>query len=106
MKREEVERIFCWKISAELKSFKYRIMQLNKEQIYASAYQIDCMIRIYELLIEKCKRLETAQLQNCMQISSLLSFVYDEWMKAPDSQETELGKIIEDIMESKIPKIA
>ena len=81
-------------------------MQLNKGQIYASAYQIDCMIRIYELRIERCKRLETEQLQNCMQISGLLSFVYDEWMKAPDSQETELGKIIEDIMESKIPKIA
>ena len=106
MKREDVERIFCWKISAELKAFKYRVMQLEKEQIYASAYQIDCMIRIYELLVERSKRLETVQLQNCMQISSLLSFVYGEWLKIPDSQETELETVIEDIVKSKMPRIA
>lgn len=40
MQREEMERIFCWKIGAELKGFQYCMMQKSKEEIFASAYQI------------------------------------------------------------------
>ena len=52
MERENMERTFCWKISAELKGFEYRMKQKDKDEIYASAYEIDCTIRIYEKLIE------------------------------------------------------
>ena len=48
MDRNRAERRFCWKISAELKSFKFRMMQMSKQEIYDHAYEIDCMIRIYE----------------------------------------------------------
>lgn len=53
MEREDIERKFCWKISSELKMFKYRKLELGKDEIYASAYQIDCMIRIYEMLVRE-----------------------------------------------------
>ena len=56
MEREDIERKFCCKISSELKMFKYRKLELGKDEIYASAYQIDCMIRIYEMLLEKSKK--------------------------------------------------
>lgn len=102
MKREDIERKFCWKISSELKMFKYRILKLEKEEIYASAYQIDCIIRIYEMLLEKCKRLESEKLQRCMEISGLLLFIYNEWLKIPDSQEEELNQVVEIIMSEKI----
>ena len=51
MDRNRAERRFCWKISAELKSFKFRMMQMSKQEIYDHAYEIDCMIRIYEELV-------------------------------------------------------
>ena len=81
MDRNRAERRFCWKISAELKSFKFRMMQMSKQEIYDHAYEIDCMIRIYEELVNISERLETEQLQNCMEISSLLSLVYEKCMK-------------------------
>lgn len=74
MQREEMERIFCWKIGAELKGFQYCMMQKSKEEIFASAYQIDCMVRIYELLAEISQKMEVDQMQKCMEISSLLSW--------------------------------
>lgn len=63
MDRNRAERRFCWKISAELKSFKFRMMQMSKQEIYDHAYEIDCMIRIYEELVNISERLETEQLQ-------------------------------------------
>ena len=56
MDRNRAERRFCWKISAELKSFKFRMMQMSKQEIYDHAYEIDCMIRIYEELVNISER--------------------------------------------------
>ena len=106
MEREDIERKFCWKISSELKMFKYRKLELGKDEIYASAYQIDCMIRIYEMLLEKSKKMESTQLQRCMEISSLLAFIYDEWLKIPDSQYEELNHVVDGIMTEKIMNVA
>ena len=97
MERENMERTFCWKISAELKGFEYRMKQKDKDEIYASAYEIDCTIRIYEKLIELCERLEIGQLQECMKICSLLSFLYDTG---------ELEEVIERSLMESIAKVA
>lgn len=90
MDRKKLEQTFCWKISSELKLFKYHIMQKTKEEIYACAYQIDCMVRIYESLAEMSQKMETEQLQSCIHISNLLAFLYGEWLKVPDTQNEEL----------------
>lgn len=100
MKREELERIFCWKISAELKGFKYKIMQMEKEEIYALAYQIDCIVRIYENLVEESGTLKDAQLKRCMEISNLLQFIYEKWLEIPDSQEHELRQAIQFVLKN------
>ena len=52
MHRKQLERTFCWKISGELKLFRYQMMQKEKEDIYHAAYQIDGIFSIYELLVE------------------------------------------------------
>ena len=103
MERENMERTFCWKISAELKGFEYRMKQKDKDEIYASAYEIDCTIRIYEKLIELCERLEIGQLQECMKICSLLSFLYEQWLK---SDTGELEEVIERSLMESIAKVA
>lgn len=106
MDRNRAEGRFCWKISAELKSFKFRMMQMSKQEIYDHAYEIDCMIRIYEELVNISERLETEQLQNCMEISSLLSLVYEKWMDTVSSQEHELEQAVENVMSDMKEKIA
>ena len=106
MDRNRAERRFCWKISAELKSCKFRMMQMSKQEIYDHAYEIDCMIRIYEELVNISERLETEQLQNCMEISSLLSLVYEKWIDAVSLQEHELEQAVENVMSDMKAKIA
>lgn len=98
MQREEMERIFCWKIGAELKGFQYCMMQKSKEEIFSSAYQIDCMVRIYELLAEISQKMEVAQMQKCMEISSLLAFLYERWLKTQDTQTLELEEVIQAVL--------
>lgn len=94
MCRLQLEQTFCWKISSELKLFKNKMLQKTKEEIYASAYEIDCMVRIYEILVEQSKRMETEQLECCIHVSFLLSFLYAEWLKIPDTQNEELEDIL------------
>ena len=106
MDRNRAERRFCWKISAELKSFKFRMMQMSKQEIYDHAYEIDCMIRIYEELVSISERLETEQLQNCMKIPSLLSLIYKRWMDTIDLQERELEQTVGNVMSDMKAKIA
>lgn len=52
------------------------------------------------------ERLETEQLQNCMEISSLLSLVYEKWMDTVSSQEHELEQAVENVMSDMKEKIA
>ena len=99
MEHEELERVFCWKISAELKQFKYRMMQKQKEEIYASAYRIDCMVRIYEILAEQSHTMRNEILQSCMEIPNLLEFLYEEWLKVPDSQGEELEEAVQQMLQ-------
>lgn len=84
---------------------RFRISNETKGQgrIYASAYQIDCTIRIYEKLIELSERLEIGQLQECMKICSLLSFLYEQWLRTDTG---ELEDVIEKILMESIAKAA
>lgn len=90
MDRVRLERTFCWKISGELKLFKYRILQKEKEDIYGLAYRINTIICIYEALMEMCEKLETHMLQRCIEIPGLLTYLYGKWLKDPDSHNKEL----------------
>lgn len=57
MDREQLEQTFRRKIAAEIKLFKERVLQTEKEEIFASACRIDCTVRIYEILPECCGRM-------------------------------------------------
>ena len=98
MSRERLERTFCWKITAELKGFKYRVMQMEKEKIFGLAYQIDSMVRIYEALMEMSRELGEEQLENCMYFPGLLAFLYEKWLQTPDTKSRELEQFIHDFM--------
>ncbi len=98
MEREELERSFCWKINGELKLFKYRVLQKDKEEIYALAYRIDCIINIYEILLELSKELSIQELEQCMQTPEVLAQLYWRWMKVPDSKNEELEQTVRSVI--------
>ena len=90
MDREQLEQTFRWKITAEMKLLKGRVLQMEKEEIFASAYRIDCTIRIYEILLECCGRMGKAELESCIGTGGILDFLYERWLKEPDTQEGEM----------------
>lgn len=83
--REEWERIFCWKIHAELKGFQYRMLQQEKEEIYAAAYQIDSMVRIYEFLADRSQYMDMEILEVSISIPNVLAFLYERWLDDSNS---------------------
>lgn len=47
MERENMERTFCWKISAELKGFEYRMKQKDNESIVSEEERLDNVVYYY-----------------------------------------------------------
>ena len=90
MYRKQLEATFCWKIGGGLKLFQYQVLKKEKEEIYGLAYRIDCMLRIYEILIELSRSLSAEELEGCIRTSGLLDFLYERWLKAPDTQNEEM----------------
>lgn len=90
MYRKQLESTFCWKISGELKLFKYHVLRMEKEEIFALAYRIDCILRIYEMLIELSRSLSSEELEGCIRTAGLLDYLFDRWQKVPDTQNEEL----------------
>ena len=90
MYRKQLEATFCWKISGELKLFKYRVLRMEKEEIFGLAYRIDCILRIYEILIELSRSLSSEELEGCIRTAGLLDYLFDRWLKVPDTQNEEL----------------
>lgn len=90
LEHEELEKIFCLKVSAELSAFQYDILQKEKEEIYHAAYQIDSMINLYELLIEMCRTMKEEILVIAITVPELLRFLYDQWLGYEDSHVEEV----------------
>ena len=95
MCRKRLEKIFCWKLSGELKIFKYRILRMRNEEIYKAAYEIDSTICIYELLMEMSAKISDEALKAGIAFPAVLSFLYGRWLKYEDSHTEELQDCLE-----------
>lgn len=90
MDREKLESLCYEKIDKELKFYKSCIMDKSKEEIYSAAYEIDCVISIYEFLVEIIDNLEEVYLETILVFPNLLLFLYSRWLKCEDSHMKEL----------------
>lgn len=99
MERKRLEEAFQRKLAAELKAFEEQMMQREKCVIFASAYLIHCLMDISQILIELNQNPEFKQLKDCMDIPELLAFIYEEWLKASDSQREEMEGVIRRLLE-------
>lgn len=98
LEHQELEQIFCLKISAELSAFQYDMLQKEREEIYQAAYQIDSMINLYELLIELCRTMKEELLIIAVTVPELLRFLYDRWLEYKDSHMEDMqGCIVQEL---------
>ncbi len=109
MSRKRLEKTFCWKISGELKLFKFRILKMKKKEIFQAAYQIDTVICIYELLTEMSICMSVEALKAGITFPGILMFLYERWLSYEDTHmediqyclNEEVKKILEDYGEKK-----
>lgn len=95
MERNELEKLFNVKIGLELERFKKKMIKQEPEEIFARAYQIDCMVNIYEILLEMSQKTEKEALEILLAFPSLLAFLYSRWIKQEGSFEDELQCCLE-----------
>ena len=94
MKKEELQELFCAKISMEMEQFKHRMLKQKPQNIYDKCYQIDSMINIYEQLMEMSLKMEEEALAWILVFPNLLAFLYSRWLKTEDSHYEELNACI------------
>ena len=101
MKRKHLEANFNWKIASELTLFKITMMKKEKEDLIANAYEVANKIEFYEMLVELSQKMTEEQLYACLQVSNLLSVLYDSWMKIPDDAYLEKEQMVWELLEGK-----
>ena len=86
------------KLEKELKDYKRQMFQLSAEEVFGRAYEIDCFINIYEILLIKIENLTPAQLWGIVIIPHILSFFYLRWLNIEDNYAHELDEAIDGII--------
>ena len=99
--KNELTEIFCLRLNLEQKRYKKRMMKMSPEAVFSKAYEINCMLSIYETLIEKSEKMETDILKCLLVLPDILHFFYRRWMKTGDSFQMEL----ENSMDTEIKEI-
>ena len=93
--KKELTEIFCLRLNLEQKRYKKRMLKMNPEAVFGKAYEINCMLSIYETLIEKSENMETDILKCLLVLPDILHFFYRKWMKTGDSFQMELESSME-----------
>ena len=93
--KKELTEIFCLRLNLEQKRYKKRMLKMNPEAVFGKAYEINCMLSIYETLIEKSEKMETDILKCLLVLPDILHFFYRKWMKTGDSFQMELESSME-----------
>lgn len=93
--KKELSEIFCLRLNLEQKRYKKRMMKMSPDAVFGKAYEINCMLSIYETLIEKSEKMEADILKCFLVLPDILHFFYRKWMKTGDSFQMELENSME-----------
>lgn len=94
MARDMLLSIFCWKLNHELEQFSKEMEGRSNAEIIASAYQIDSMFMIYELLLEMASVMTCEELEVLNRQEGLLELVYQDWLQVADSRNDEMIRFL------------
>lgn len=95
LNQEWIEKFFMMKILLELTAYKLHMLQCRPQEIFASAYEIDTMVCIYEILEELYEEGEALDLEQLIAVPELLTFLYDQWIETENYRKEELYAFVE-----------
>ena len=91
MGEKEARNLLEKRLYLELQVFRYSILRKSKREIYDSAYKIELMETIYDILLEKIQSMKEDQICHLLWWhSGILEPIYHEWLKKDDSSYEEM----------------
>ena len=100
MGENEGKRLLIRRLYLELQIFQYSVLSKTKREIYESAYKIELMASIYELLVELVESINETMVNYLLKWNgSILEFLYQAWLKQEDSTWEELEAHITSALE-------
>lgn len=88
------------RIYGEYQAYKADILSLSNVEIFGRSYEIDTVVNLYEILMEKVQELPVDTLAALLSHKNILMELYGLWMKKDDSSYQELVSHVEDEIEA------
>lgn len=85
---------FWNKITVEYLTYKATVLGATNGEIYNRCYEIDTMVNLYELLMEKGETLPEICLEGLLQQENILRNLYEQWLKRDDRCYQELENYV------------
>ena len=92
------------RIYGEYQAYRADILGLSNTEIFGKSYEIDTVVNIYEILMEKVQELPEDTLAALLPHRNILTQLYEMWLKKDDSSYQELQDHVEDEIEAVISK--
>ena len=91
MGEKEAINLLEKRLYLELQVFRYSILRKSKREIYDSAYKIEMLETIYDILLEKIQNITEDFICHLLWWKGgILELMYQEWLKKEDSSYEEL----------------
>ena len=91
MGEKEARNLLEKRLYLELQVFRYSILRKSKREIYDSAYKIEMLETIYDILLEKIQNITEDLICHLLWWKGgILELMYQEWLKKEDSSYEEL----------------
>ncbi len=101
---DEKKEYVSERIYGEYQAYRADILGLSNAEIFGKCYEIDTVVNIYEILMEKVQELQEDTLAALLSHKNILMGLYDSWMAKDDSNYRELESHVEDEIEAIVDK--
>lgn len=98
MKAKDIKKAFFEKIAYELNLFRRKMLEQGVEKVYDNAFEIDSMVSIYELLVDKGESLGVVTIMKLLVIPDLLNYIFKKWINTEDTTMEELEACMDQIV--------
>lgn len=85
-----MKEYFLNMIFGEYQAYKASVLGCTNSEIFGKSYEIDSIVNIYEILVEKADKFPDDILAALMKRGNILRNLYDLWLKKEDSAYQEL----------------
>lgn len=94
-----VKEHFLDRLYGEYQAYKASVLSCPNAEIFGKCYEIDIIVNFYEILAEKADTLPEQVLAALLQRKTILTELYELWLKKEDCNYRELEKHVEDEIE-------